>query len=113
MCKFEEESHNAPMLMSVKCPACGAGRATSLGALSLASCGPRTLLERTVLVANTLLFMTGCATVGVEQQRLVSKPNMQFSEVRAFGDPTRIASQLEPGRVVTGGAQSSVCTSCR
>jgi len=58
-------------------------------------------------------FFAGCATVGVEKQRLVSKSNMRFSEVRAFGVATRIASQLEPGRVVTAGAQASVCTSCR
>jgi hypothetical protein len=71
------------------------------------------LLERTVFASSVLLlFLAGCA-IGVEQQRLVSKPNMQFSEVRAFGEPARIPSQLEPGRVVTGGAQASVCTSCR
>src|SRR5881296_1182545 len=73
--------------------------------------GPRSLAARTVLVAAVTLSLTGCATVGIEHQRLVSKPNMQFSEVRAFGEPTRLASQLEPGRVVTGGAQASVCTS--
>jgi hypothetical protein len=43
----------------------------------------------------------------------VSKPGMQFSEARAFNAPNRIGFQLEPGRVVSGGAQASVCTSCR
>jgi len=70
-------------------------------------------LTQPILCAPVLLLLAGCSTVGIEQQRLLSKPNMQFNEVRAFADPTRIASQLEPGRVVTGGAQASVCASCR
>src|SRR3989442_11992527 len=68
---------------------------------------------RFALLASAVLLLAGCRLVGVEQQRLVAKPNMQFGEVRAFSEPTRIASQLEPGRLVTGGAQASVCASCR
>src|SRR5438552_18218962 len=59
------------------------------------------LVARSVFVATVTLFFVVCATVGLEKQCLVSKSNMQLSEVRAFGAPTRIASQLEPGRVVT------------
>ncbi|MGH2523902.1 MAG: hypothetical protein ACRDH2_15460 [Anaerolineales bacterium] len=43
----------------------------------------------------------------------MSKPNMQFGEARTFNAPIRISAQLEPGRVVSGGAQASVCTNCR
>ena len=69
--------------------------------------------QRGLLFALLPLFWAGCATVGVEQQVLVSKPNMRFSEVRALNAPLRMATQLEPGRVITGGAQASVCTFCR
>jgi hypothetical protein len=58
-------------------------------------------------------WLCGCATPTGRGPWLVSKPNMQFSETRAFNAPSRIGLQLEPGRVVTGGAQASVCTSCR
>jgi hypothetical protein len=57
--------------------------------------------------------LCGCATPTDPRPWLVSKPNMQFSEARAFHGPIRIGLQLEPGRVVSGGAQASVCTSCR
>ena len=70
-------------------------------------------IVRPVLLASAVVLLAGCGTVGLERQRLVSKPSMQFSEVRPFSEPTRISSQLEPGRVVTGGAQASVCASCR
>ena len=58
-------------------------------------------------------WLCGCATPADQGAWLVSKPNMQFSEARVFNAPIRIGSQLEPGRVVSGGAQPSVCTSCR
>ena len=102
------------MCISAKRVPSKADNATPVGASARRTIrGPPRLVARTVLIAAVTLSLTGCATVGIEHQRLVSKPNMQFSEVRAFGEPTRLASQLEPGRVVTGGAQASVCTSCR
>ena len=55
----------------------------------------------------------GCASATGQGPWLVSRPAMQFSEARAFNAPSRIGLQLEPGRVVSGGAQASVCTSCR
>jgi hypothetical protein len=55
----------------------------------------------------------GCSTVGVHEQRLVSKPNMQFSRTFAYGYTSRIMPQLLPGLGVSGGAQPSVCTVCR
>src|SRR5687767_12805357 len=68
---------------------------------------------RIAFIVGVSALLVGCTTVPIEQQRLVSKPSMLFSETRAFGEPTRMASQLEPGRVITGGAQASACTSCR
>jgi len=58
-------------------------------------------------------WLCGCASATGQGPWLVSKPGMQFSETRAFNAPSRIGLQLEPGRVVSGGAQASVCTSCR
>ena len=57
-----------------------------------------------------LLLLAGCATPDL---RLVSKPAMQFSEMRSYATTCRMASQLEPGRLATGGAQASVCAFCR
>ncbi len=72
----------------------------------------REMLLFTVLMVVAGWFC-GCATPTDQGTWLVSKPNMQFGEARAFNAPIRIGLQLEPGRVVTGGAQASVCTSCR
>ena len=59
---------------------------------------------------GTLLLGAGCATPDL---RLMSKPAMQFGEARAYAAASRAVSQLEPGRVATGGAQASVCAYCR
>lgn len=53
----------------------------------------------------------GC--VGPERQRLVSKPNMQFSRNAAFNYSSRLMSQIQPGLAATGGAQASTCTICK
>ena len=68
------------------------------------------LLAALAMVAG---WLCGCATPTGQGPWLVSRPNMQFSEARAFNAPSRIGLELEPGRVVSGGAQASVCTSCR
>jgi hypothetical protein len=54
----------------------------------------------------------GCA-VPVHQQRLVSKPSMQFSDSPVFNYQSRLLSQIEPGAAASGGAQAAGCTSCR
>jgi hypothetical protein len=59
------------------------------------------------------LVGSGCSTVGPEQQRLVSKPNMQFSSQAAFSYSSRLMPQIQPGLGTTGGAQPSTCTLCR
>ncbi len=59
------------------------------------------------------LLLSGCATVGVEEQRLVSKPNMQFSKSAVFNYSSKILPQVQPGLATSGGAQASTCTVCR
>jgi hypothetical protein len=59
------------------------------------------------------LLASGCATVGPEQQRLVSKPNMQFSQSAVFSYSSKLMPQVQPGLATSGGAQPSTCTLCR
>jgi len=59
------------------------------------------------------LLLSGCASVDVQQQRLVSKPNMLFSRSAVYNYSSRIMPQLQPGLAVSGGAQPSTCTVCR
>ena len=61
-----------------------------------------------------MVFLTGCAVPAVRQQRLVSKPNMLFSDSPVFTyNAARLLPQLEPGAATSGGAQNAGCTSCR
>jgi hypothetical protein len=69
------------------------------------------LLLGSLMVAA--LLGSGCTTVGVHEQRLVSKPNMQFSRSMIYSYDARLLSQVQPGRDATGGAQASSCTLCR
>jgi len=68
---------------------------------------PRTLLPTLVLC------LAGCVQVPVNQQRLVSKPNMEFSDSLVFNYQNKLLPQVEPGAAFSGGAQSSGCTSCK
>jgi len=70
-------------------------------------------LSRVALALSVMQLLGACAPLPISQQGLLAKPGMQFSDVRAYNEASRAASQLEPGRVVTGGAQASVCTTCR
>ncbi|HKQ37866.1 MAG TPA: hypothetical protein VJ063_07295 [Verrucomicrobiae bacterium] len=65
---------------------------------------------RVGLCLSAVAFAGGCTSPDL---RLVSKPAMQFGETRAYATASRLAPQLEPGRMTTGGAQASVCTFCR
>jgi len=67
----------------------------------------------TSLAALTGVLITGCAQVGVQEQRLVSKPNMTFTDYAVFNAPPRLFQQSEPGASDTGGAASAGCSSCR
>ena len=59
------------------------------------------------------LVLAGCATVPPQEQRLVSKPNMQFSRSAAFDYSSRVMPAILPGLATSGGAQASTCTLCR
>jgi hypothetical protein len=76
----------------------------------LARTNPKlTLLLLTALMA----VVSGCRTVPVHRQRLVSKPGMLFSDSPVFSYQSRVLSQVESGAAASGGAQAAGCTSCR
>jgi hypothetical protein len=56
--------------------------------------------------------LAGCA-VPVHQQRLVSRPNMQFTDTAVSGYQSKVLGQIETGAAASGGAQAAGCTSCR
>ncbi|HJN81734.1 MAG TPA: hypothetical protein QF478_03070 [Verrucomicrobiota bacterium] len=51
--------------------------------------------------------------MGISEQRLVSKPNMLFSQSGVFIYQNRLIAQIEPGSATSGGAQAAGCTSCK
>ena len=59
-----------------------------------------------------LLMLSGCVSVKPHQQRLVSKPNMQFSESVIFNYQDRSLTQIESGSASFIGGQSGGCGSC-
>jgi hypothetical protein len=68
----------------------------------------------TVFLLFAFIFITGCSSPSVRQQRLVAKPNMLFSDSAVFSyNSPKLLSQLAPGFAGSGGAQNSGCTSCR
>ena len=68
-----------------------------------------------LLVCGTLI-LAGCAHVPPQQQRLVSKPNMQFYDASMFSSLNRLLSQFESSSASSVGGQSSggsgSCNSC-
>ena len=67
------------------------------------------------IIASLVLSLAnqGCNTVAVSEQRLLSKPNMTFSDSYAFSYQPRLTVQTEPGSASSGGAQAAGCTSCK
>ena len=57
------------------------------------------------------LVTAGCQ-VPIHEQRLVSKPGMQFSRNPAMSYSSRIVPQILPG-LDAGAEQASVCTICK
>ena len=70
------------------------------------------IIRLAVLLVSVLLTF-GCSSVPVNEQRLVSKPNMLFSDSLVFNYSNPFEPQLEPGSVSAGGAKSAGCTSCK
>ena len=66
------------------------------------------------LVFLGLIALGGCTAPAVRQQRLVSRPNMLFSDSLAWNyDAPRLLPQIAPGFAGAGASQNSGCTSCR
>ncbi len=78
---------------------------------SILSLGERSTTRQVACILCGLL-LSGCA-VPVHQQRLVSQPNMQFSDSPVFSYQARQLTQIESGAAAYGGAQAAGCTSCR
>ncbi len=64
------------------------------------------------LVVLGFALLNGCA-VPIQQQRLVSKPNMEFSPSPVFNYQSKLLTQTETGAAASGGAPAAGCTSCR
>ena len=58
------------------------------------------------------LISGGCVSVTPQQQRLVSKANMQFSGSLVFNYQDRLLSQFESSSASSIGGQSGSCGSC-
>ena len=66
-----------------------------------------------VLSSLALFVVCGCQGPRVSQQRLVSQPNMLFSDSLPLNFSSRLIPQLETGAAGSGGAANSGCTACR
>lgn len=75
----------------------------------------RVKVSLTLAVAFFTAFaFAGCSSPAVRQQRLVSRPNMIFSDSPAFNyNSPRLLPQIAPGFASAGASQNSGCTSCR
>lgn len=75
------------------------------------------ILHRFVLVSlGSLLILSwvGCTALRPNEQRLVAKPNMTFSDSATLVyNSSRLFPQLASGFATAGGTQNSGCTSCR
>jgi len=71
------------------------------------------ILSGVLTLVALLLMLTGCASVRPGEQRLVSKPNMVFSDGSIFSYQSPLFPQTEPGAAATGGAAAGGCSSCR
>lgn len=68
----------------------------------------------TAACLGVFLLFVGCSAPAVRQQRLVSKPNMTFSDSAVFTySSPRLLPQIGPGFPGGDASQNSGCTSCR
>ena len=76
--------------------------------------GRRTARAASGLALSVLAVLCGCSAPAVRQQRLVSRPNMLFSDSATLNyNSPRLLPQLAPGFAGAGASQNSGCTSCR
>ncbi len=66
------------------------------------------------VLMGVALMLAGCAHVPAEQQRLASKPNMQFQGAPMFNPLNRLLTQFESSSASSMGGQSSggACSAC-
>jgi len=64
------------------------------------------------LLVCVTLIPAGCTHITPQQQRLVSKPNMQFSGSAIFSYQDRLLPQFESGSASSVGGRSGDCGSC-
>ncbi len=64
------------------------------------------------LAACSVLSLSGCVHIPPQQQRLVSKSNMQFSGSAVFSYQDRLLTQFESGSASFTGGQAGECGSC-
>ena len=70
--------------------------------------------SRLLVVSLAATVLDGCTALKPNEQRLVAKPNMTFSDSAAFSyNSSRLLPQLATGFAAAGGPQNSGCTSCR
>lgn len=74
-----------------------------------------TLLKPLALVglASGVALLSGCTSIPVYEQQLVSRPGMTFSDSPVESTSINMLSQIEPGSAVSGGGQAAGCTACR
>lgn len=70
-------------------------------------------LSATASLALVALLLSGCESVPVYEQELVSKTGMTRTDSLVEGDRINLLSQIEPGSAVSGGAVAAGCTACR
>jgi len=70
-------------------------------------------MRKRFLLSLAALGLAGCASTDISQDRLVSKPNMQFARSAIYAYSSRNTPQLLPGLALTARAQPSTCTLCR
>lgn len=58
-------------------------------------------------------FLSGCASVGIQDQGFLAKSNMQFSDSPVGNADGSLLSQIEPGSAGSGGSQAGGCVACK
>src|SRR5262249_32985169 len=94
-------------------PLCTMTERRAVGGEAGSRAGANTAAARWLAGALALLLLTGCASVSVNEQRLVSKPNMLFSKSAVYSYSSRILPQLRPRLSRSGEEQGSTCPLCR
>lgn len=71
------------------------------------------VIPRAIPIVAGFLLAVGCTPPKISQQRLVSQPNMTFSQSSVWSYSPRQVIQVETGLAFAGGGQGAGCTSCK